>query len=151
MVRTSDTSPISLHSLADAVLRRLGGAHRARLVRLWQHWNMVLGPELSSLAHPLGHKNTLLLLGAEDSITMQEIHLYGPEILERVNAFMDEAFFGRIACGLLRDQRPLNIPLPPPRRIAAPEARTPLHGHYLANMRPESAVARSYACFVRQQ
>ena len=140
-----------VRSLADALLRGMGGADRLRLVRLWQHWDMVLGPELAALALPLGHRDGLLLLGAEDSMTMQEISLLAPEILERVNAFMDSPFFRAASCSLLLSRRPLNsLPARPQySRETLHETPPPLHGRHLAHMRPDSAVARCYARFIR--
>ena len=145
----SKATPV--RSLADALLRGMGGADRALLVRLWQHWDMVLGPELAALALPLGHRDGLLLLGAEDSMTLQEVSLLAPEILERVNAFMDSPFFRAATCSLLLHKRPLNTLVIPAQHMGMPvlEGPHPLHGRPLAQMRPDSPVARCYARFLR--
>lgn len=42
-----------------------------------------MGPELAPLALPLGHHKDLLLIGAEDAMLAQELHLLSGEILER--------------------------------------------------------------------
>ena len=140
-----------VRSLADALLRGMGGSDRALLVRLWQHWDMVLGPELAALALPLGHRDGLLLLGAEDSMTLQEVSLLAPEILERVNAFMDSPFFRAASCSLLQHKRPLNTlgTLLQRPAMLVHEPPPPLHGQHLAQMRPDSPVARCYARFLR--
>jgi hypothetical protein len=102
----------------DAFLARLGGKERRHLCALWDNWDVALGP-LASLALPLGQEDGVLFLGAEDSMALQELSLQGPEILERVNAFMDSPFFVKVRVVLVQGRRPLNRkpparPLPPP-------------------------------------
>ena len=50
---------------------------------------------------PLGHHKDILLIGAEDAMLMQELHLMSGEILERVNAFMESPFFKSIKVSLV--------------------------------------------------
>lgn len=77
-----------------------------------------MGPDLAPLAHPLGHRDGLLLVGGEDHFILQELTYAAPEILERVNAFMDEPFFHRVELHLLFGKTPLN--LAEPTRVAPP-------------------------------
>ena len=63
------------------------------LTQLWKNWEVVMGPDIAALAHPLGHRNGILLVGGDDSCAMQELSYAAPEILERVNAFMNEDYF----------------------------------------------------------
>ncbi|MDR1777424.1 MAG: DUF721 domain-containing protein [Desulfovibrio sp.] len=102
-------APVPAAAVLQSVLNALGASpERARLFHLWQNWDMVMGPELASLALPMGARGNTLLLGAPDSIAIQELHLQNGEILERVNAFMESPFFravnislcpGRPTCG----------------------------------------------------
>lgn len=135
--------------LLPDVLAGLGGDPlRLRLVQLWRHWDMVLGPELAPLARPLGHHKDTLLIGAEDAMLMQELHLQSGEILERVNAFMEGAFFASVKVSLRFQRTELDsIGAPPPPPLPAAE-RPRLTGSALDKMRPDSAVARCYARFV---
>lgn len=135
--------------LLPDVLAGLGGDPlRLRLVQLWRHWDMVLGPELAPLARPLGHHKDTLLIGAEDAMLMQELHLQSGEILERVNAFMEGAFFASVKVSLRFQRTELDsIGAPPPPPLLAAE-RPRLTGSALDKMRPDSAVARCYARFV---
>lgn len=63
-----------------------------------------MGPELAPLALPLGHHKDLLLIGAEDAMLAQELHLLSGEILERVNAFMECPFFSAVKVSLTLDK-----------------------------------------------
>ena len=135
--------------LLPDVLAGMGGDPvRLRLVQLWRHWEMVLGPELAPLARPLGHHKDTLLIGAEDAMLMQELHLQSGEILERVNAFMEGPFFAAVKVSLCFQRTELdNIVAPTPRPLPAAE-RPQLTGSALEGMRADSAVARCYARFV---
>jgi hypothetical protein len=129
----------------QALLARLGGQDRGRLCALWDNWNPVLGP-LSSLALPLGQENGVLLLGAEDSMVLQELTLQGPEILERVNAFMGSLFFLKVRVVLVQGRRPLNRKIPPPAFPAPQPARPPRLGGL--SLPQDSPAGRCYAAYV---
>lgn len=135
--------------LLPDVLAGMGGDPvRLRLVQLWRHWEMVLGPELAPLARPLGHHKDTLLIGAEDAMLMQELHLQSGEILERVNAFMEGPYFAAVKVSLCFQRTELdNIAPPPPPPPPAVE-RPQLTGSALEAMRADSVVARCYARFV---
>lgn len=149
-VEQPESAPREVGELLPGVLAALGGdAARLRLVQLWRHWEMVLGPELAPLARPLGHHGDSLLIGAEDAMLMQELHLQSGEILERVNAFMEGPFFSCVKLSLCFRRTELDSivapPAPPPR---PPLERPRLTGDALAGMRPDSPVARCYARYV---
>ena len=71
------------------------------LTQLWKNWEVVMGPDIAALAHPLGHRKDILLVGGDDSCALQELSYAVPEILERVNAFMDEDYFHKVELHLL--------------------------------------------------
>lgn len=125
------------------------------LVELWRNWEMVMGPELASLAFPLGRRREILIVGGEDNIVLQELSFQTPEILERVNAFMDAPLdapvFARVELRLLMGQRPLSLPPedPQPCRERPAPARPADLGAYFSSMRPDSPVARAYAACLR--
>ena len=158
--RQKDAQPVSAMEVMTSVLAGLGvapgqGEGRARLQQLWLNWEMVMGPELAPLARPMGHHRDLLLIGAEDAMLAQELHLMADEILERVNAFMEQPFFSAIKVSLLMGKAGLDktaarttAPARPPRSIPEPPNA---HGLYLEAMDPTSPVARAYARFVRQR
>lgn len=123
------------------------------LVELWRNWEMVMGPELASLAFPLGRRRDRLIVGGEDNMALQELSYQTPEILERVNAFMDappEApVFSRVDLRLLMGMRPLSLPPESPCRERPAPPRPADLGAYFSSMRPDSPVTRSYAACLR--
>lgn len=144
-------------SALQAAFSRYDTKGGLRLVRLWQNWSMVMGPELEPLAFPLGHREGTILIGCEDSPALQELHYYGPEILERVNAFMDEPFFDKVRVELLLGRTPLNILA----QHAAEQSTAPSHpmtpvpferpeklGGLLGIMDPATPIGRCYWTYV---
>lgn len=141
-----------LEQWMSALDQAVGQSAQGRLVRLWQHWDMVMGPELASIAWPLGHRGTILLVGGEDAMSMQELSMQQDEILERVNAFMDEKLFTEVRVSLSLGKNPLNgsLALPPARTRPVLERGPAPSGMYLALMDPDSAVAKCYARFANK-
>lgn len=149
------TGPLTADRVLDGVLRGLGSSpDQARLSLLWRHWETVMGAELAPLARPLGHRDDILLLGADDAMSLQELHMQGDEILERVNAFMEKPFFRTVKVSLILGKAELDGPL---RRAAAfeevcpPIPRSAADGRYLGGMDPASPVARAYARFAARR
>ena len=158
--RQKDAHPVPVLEVMASVLAGLGaapgqGEARARLQQLWLNWDMVMGPDLAPLARPMGHHHDILLIGAEDAMLAQELHLMAHEILERVNAFMEQPFFCAIKVGLLMGKAGLDKTAvrPAPVRASLPAKPEPpnAHGLYLEAMDPTSPVARAYARFVRNR
>ena len=121
--------------------------HQTRLGHLWRNWELVMGPDIAPIARPLGHRNGILLIGGDDSCALQELSYAVPEILERVNAFMDEDFFHKVELHLLMGKTSLQ-------RIDISEApelpraqRPPRLGR--AQIPPDSPLASAYAAYVR--
>ena len=117
------------------------------LSQLWRNWDIVMGPDIAPIAHPLGHRNGILLIGGEDSCALQELSYAVPEILERVNAFMDEEFFLKVELHLLMGKKSLqHIGI-----TEAPEVPRPQRPSSLgkAQLPPDSPIASAYAAYVR--
>ncbi len=143
--------PTNIRNTLERFMQRNSNAEKVQLVRLWQHWSMVMGPDIANLAKPLGEKNFILLIGTEDAMSTQEISFMHWEILERANAFMGKDYFTSIKVGICLDKTPLDI-LCRQRPVPSPPTLPPfkLHCHYLQNMSMDSAVARCYARFVQK-
>lgn len=147
--------PSSAEHVLNNVLQYMGSSpEQLRLSLLWRHWEMVMGAELAPLVRPLGHHNDILLVGVEDAMLMQEIHLQSGELLERVNAFMEKPFFTSVKVSLILDKTQLDGPL----RCAvheeekkAPLPHSEARGIYLSSMDAQSPVARAYARFVSRK
>lgn len=120
-------------------------------VRLWQNWEMVMGPDIAPLAWPLGARNDILIVGGEDNLALQELSFMTPEILERVNAFMDAPVFDRVELRLVMGDRPLDqMPdIQPSTRVRPAPSRPRQLGAHLEEMNPDSPVARCYAAYLR--
>ncbi len=132
-------------------MHSLGKAEHMELAKLWQHWNTVMGEYLEGITWPLGAKDGVLFISAEDAITMQELSYMHDEILDRVNDFMGKMFFHTVKVRLLLDKAPLHeaVQRPGLRRIPVPQGPT-LTGEYLSSMDPASPVARCYALFIKK-
>lgn len=145
--------PQPVNRVLDQWMTAIGKPEQARLIRLWQNWPMVMGPELASMAWPLGHRNRVLLVGGEDAMSMQELSLQSGEILERVNAFMDESFFSEVRVSLALGKNPLDsaMAVPAPRVRPMLERGVAPSGVYLDVMDSRSSVARCYALFAQKK
>lgn len=143
--------PARTGSVLEKVFLSLGASpEQAKLSRLWRSWDAVLGADLAPLARPLGHHDDKLHIGAEDAVLLQELYYMGPEIVRRVNEFLQEDFFTAVKVSLMLDHQDLDAPSPvlersagrPKEDVSAPS------GASLGLMDPESAVARCYARFL---
>lgn len=102
----------NLESLVGEFLGRQPERKSRNLVELWRHWAMVMGEELAGLAFPLGQKDEVLLIGAEDNLALQELSFFSAEILCRVNAFLEEPVFASVQLSLLQGRATLDsLPL----------------------------------------
>ncbi len=128
-----------------------GGKERRHLTALWQNWPAVMDSAIASLGFPLGHKEHTLIIGADDSMALQELSLQSVEILERANAFMDSEFFRQVKVVLMQGQQ--DLARPRPRRPdtlfrPAPPPKPPRLGALLGKLDPESPVTRSYEAYI---
>lgn len=133
------------------IISTLGGEPAgARLIRLWQNWAMVMGEELAPIAKPLGVRQDTILIGTIDHILLQELTYYTPEILERVNAFMDSQAFNKVELQLISQKTNLEclkVPSLPPRQ--KPIAPPSLTKRYLEKMQANSPVTMAYIQYLK--
>ncbi|WP_243358022.1 DUF721 domain-containing protein [Fundidesulfovibrio terrae] len=119
-----------------------------RLAMLWPRWREVLG-DVAPYAFPLGHRRSILLLGVEDAMAMQESIYDGPDVLDKVNAFLGQQLFDKVQFDLLQGKTPLSaISGEAPTYWRLPSPRIARLGGL--NLDPNTAVGRSYAAYVRQ-
>lgn len=147
--RTNEMLPV--RDRLDSVLAALGNGEKAMQTRLWQNWDMVMGPELAALAWPLAVRGTTLVIGGEDNLALQELSFMTPEILERANAFMAAPAFEKVALELVMGRRPLDQPpdMQPQVRVREAPPMPPGLGGPLHEMRPDSPVTRCYLAYLR--
>lgn len=129
--------------------KNLSASFPFMLVRLWRNWEEVVGPEAAELAKPMGHSNDILIVGAEDSATLNELTYYAPEILDAVNAFLGEIYFDKVQGTLLMGRVPLNeitVLHPPDARV---KPRNPGNlGGMRERFAPDSPVLKCYEKYV---
>lgn len=70
------------------------------------------GAGSGAIGRPLGHHDDKLLIGAEDAVLLQELYYMGPEIVRRVNEFLQEDFFTAVKVSLMLDHQDLDAPSP---------------------------------------
>lgn len=125
------------------------------LTELWRHWDMVMGEELAPLARPLGHRNDILVIGAEDHLVQHELSFQTDEILERVNAFLDKPRFTAVQLTLIQGRTMLDNPIC--ERFARHGQRTLFPapdpekvGGLLEEFDPDTPLGRCYRRFVER-
>jgi len=133
-----------------AALSRFDKKGGLKLVRLWQEWENIVGPEVAELARPLGHKQGTLLLFTQDAIAAQQLTYYAPELLERVNAFFGELVFDKVRFELLDGRVPLGLQTRAEKPADALRPKKPSNlGGLVGKIDPDSAVGRCYLAYVR--
>ncbi len=98
-----------LKKALDAYLNRFDPDGRHYLfIKLCRHWPEVVGSELAALAAPLGRRQNTLILGARDSIVIQELTLQQWEILDKIHSFCDCVLFDKLRVELLKGRASLH-------------------------------------------
>jgi hypothetical protein len=92
----------------EALFACLGRPQQGRLNMLWRQWDELLGEDIALLGRPLGQKDGVLCIGADDAAALQELALRGEEILETVNAFMQEDVFHAVSARLTQGRTDLS-------------------------------------------
>ncbi|MBO4295705.1 MAG: DUF721 domain-containing protein [Desulfovibrio sp.] len=140
---------------ADSGLARLldalagGDAMRREFCELWRNWKLVMGDDIALLAVPLGHRDRRLLVGAEDGMAMTELGFLREEMVARANAFFEKPWLEECQIMALQGRKGLDRP-PEADEEPAPPAPRPAErptGRWLAEMDPDSPVARCYRSF----
>lgn len=122
----------------DLVLGTPEAALELALARLWRNWPEVLGQDMAAMIRPLGHRKETMLLGATNSMVMQEFS-FSQSILDKANAFLGTAYFRKVQIELMAGRPgPGHVPAADaPSRPPGPAARAhrqpaAVHGPVLA-------------------
>lgn len=139
-------------STAEALTSVLGSPEAAMelaIARMWRHWPEILGPDMAAMVRPLGHRQETMVLGATNSMVMQEFSFFAQTILDKANAFLGAAYFQKVQIELMAGRPGLDQSLLPP-IPQRPKAQAPDPiGNLLPCMDPSSPVTRSYRAYVR--
>ncbi|WP_419785378.1 DUF721 domain-containing protein [Pseudodesulfovibrio sp.] len=138
---------VSLQNTLPRFLDSLDTTGGMALVRLWAHWDELLG-EMAPMARPLGHRRRTLILAAGDPMVMQEAQFLGPMILQKITEFLGEEFFDKVTFELLNGRTPLDGAIRPEasgplRKLKKPEKLGTLE------MDPESPMGKCYRAYRR--
>ncbi len=114
-----------------------------------KNWENIVGPDVAELVKPVARKKSTLILGARDSIVIQEISFLSDQILEMINSFCGSDFFDKVRVELLKGRTPLDKEL-----VKKPSSRTPAKkpenlGCLKRDMDQDSPVARCYAKYLQ--
>lgn len=124
---------------------------RAKLAQLWRNWAEVVGEELAEVAVPIRAKDRALILGAENSMLLMELHYVTGEIKEKINCFLASDYFENVFVELNPEGKNCLLPaensVSPSHESEVRSFRPTVSGKYLAKMDPSSPVAQCYARF----
>lgn len=135
-----------------SLFERISRPEQQRLTALWRAWPKIMDAPVGELGVPLGQKERVLLIGAEDTMALQELSMLAYDILEQANAFMGEAFFVQVRVTLMQGRSDLAEKRPPrPVPVAPPSSiRLPVIGALAGKLDPASPITRCYETVVAQ-
>ncbi len=140
---------LSASEALSTVLGTPEAALELAIARLWRHWPQILGPEIAAMIRPLGHRQGTMLLGATNSMVMQEFSYFAQNILDKANGFLGNAYFQKVQIELMAGRPALDeslLPKFPPRlKPLGPDVL----GNLLPCMDPSSPVTSCYRAYVR--
>jgi len=119
------------------------------IARLWRHWPELLGPDIAELIRPLGHRKGTMLLGATNSMVMQEFSFFSQTILDKANGFLGTTYFQKVQIELMAGRPALDHSLLPAAPEQAPAPCPAPLGNLIPCMDPSSPVTACYRAYVR--
>ena len=72
------------------VMKTAGMASNARLSKIWEIWNGAVGDGIAANAAPAAFKGKLLIVHAESSAWMQQLHFLKKEMIANLNRALGE-------------------------------------------------------------
>jgi len=148
-MRERHTKTCSVSEALDKILGTPEAALELAIARLWRNWSKILGPEIAGMIRPLGHRKETMILGATNSMVMQEFSFFAQTILDKANAFLGTTFFQKVTIELMAGRPALDESLLPPAPPAPPAPRPEPIGNLLPCMDPSSPVTACYRAYVR--
>lgn len=133
----------------DLVLQGPEANLELALARLWRNWSAVVGTQIASLVRPLGRRKTTMILGATNSMVMQEFSFWGPEVVAKANEFLGTTYFQQVRLELMDGRPGLDQPLVTKPSIMPKAPRPEPLGNLLPCMDPSSPVTSCYHAYVQ--
>lgn len=139
-----------LHSVAEAfqsLVERRGDPTIEKRLSLWSHWDSLMGSPIVDLGFPIETKGKTIIMGAENSMAMQELSMLAPTILHRVNEFLGEKMFTKVV--FVQGEPPAKERQARLDYLATPEVATmppppKQFGHKLSDFSDNSLVSQCY-------
>ena len=135
-------------SLSDWLARIDPDGSRYLFNGICKNWENIVGSETAGLVKPLGRKNSTLILGAPDSMVIQEISFLSDQILEMINSYCGSDFFDKVRVELLKGRIALDRDLMKKPEVRLPAKKPERLGALKGKMREDSPVARCYARYI---
>ncbi|MFN2267710.1 MAG: DUF721 domain-containing protein [Desulfonatronovibrio sp.] len=141
-----------MYSVDKSINKYLGridsDGSRYIFINICNRWDQIVGTEIAALVKPLGQKNKTLILGAQDSIIIQEITFASQQIIDMINDFCGSDIFDKLRVELLKGRTPLDRKLVHKPHIALPVKKPRQLGNLMGFMSEDSPVARCYSRYV---
>ena len=104
---------------------------------------------MAELLSPLGHRKRTVLLGAEDSMIIQEFSFFAPEILDKVNNALGEVYFDKVHIELLSGKPRLELIRQRKLTRKVIKQRPKNLGNLLDRLPPDTPVGRAYRKYLQ--
>lgn len=149
-IKKKDYRSFKRHTFAEAfqslVERRGDPGIQKRLV-LWTQWEKIMGSPIIDLGFPIETKGKNIIMGAQNSMAMQELSMLAPTILHRANTFLGERLFTKVVFMQVNEPKAQRIGTPPASPVL-PESGMPTppknFGHKLDDFSDDSLVSQCY-------
>lgn len=81
---------VHISGVIEDVLKTRGMVSNTRLVKIWQIWEDAVGKGIASNTTPAAFKGNLLIVHAESSAWIQQLHFLKKEMIEKINAILGQ-------------------------------------------------------------
>jgi predicted nucleic acid-binding Zn ribbon protein len=79
---------VHIGGVIEDILKTQGMTSNTRLIKIWQIWEDAVGKGIASNAAPAAFKGKLLIVHAESSAWMQQLHFLKKEMIAKINALL---------------------------------------------------------------
>jgi predicted nucleic acid-binding Zn ribbon protein len=82
--------PVHIGDVIQGILKTRGLVANTRLTKIWDIWENAVGAGIASNATPAAFKGRLLIVHAESSAWIQQLHFLKKEMIFKINRAMGE-------------------------------------------------------------
>jgi predicted nucleic acid-binding Zn ribbon protein len=84
------SGPVHIGDVIQSLLKTRGLVANTRLTKIWDVWENAVGEGIASNARPAAFKGRLLIVHAESSAWIQQLHFLKKEMISKINLAMGE-------------------------------------------------------------